>query len=47
LKVDLLDASNYNQYFKPILETGEYEKTSSFNMSKLEFVWDITSFDED
>ena len=35
-----------NTYFKPIVQPGAYEKTSTFNISKFDFVWNVTEFIE-
>ena len=37
--------TDFNKYFEPIIELGEYEKDSSFNKSKFDFNWEITNFD--
>ena len=37
--------NEYDKYFKPILEVGQFEKDSNFNLSKYDFVWQVTEFD--
>jgi hypothetical protein len=37
--------NGYDKYFKPILEVGRFEKDSEFNISKYDFVWEVTEFD--